>query len=289
LKTFECPDFVVVGHVCQDILPDGSLGLGGSVSYAATTAHRLGYRVGVVTRTGPDLDVTKALPGIEIVCHRSAATTMFENIYFDGRRRQILHQRADVITCEQIPPPWRRAPLAYLGSIDQEIDSSVFGCFSDEAIICVMPQGFFRRWDEQGQVSFAEWTPPEAILRCINVLVISELDVPDPVALAYDWGRFIPTIVVTQAERGATVYHAGEPCHYAARLTQQVDPTGAGDVFAAAFLIRLAETGDPRLAAPFANSVASFSVEGPGMTSIPHREQVDAYLKAIGERSISPF
>jgi sugar/nucleoside kinase (ribokinase family) len=289
LKTLECPDFVVVGHVCQDILPDGSLGLGGSVSYAATTAHRLGYRVGVVTRSGPDLDVTKALPGIEIVCHPSAATTMFENIYFDGRRRQILHQRADVITCEQIPPAWRCAPMVYLGSIDQEIDPSVFRCFTDEATICVMPQGFFRRWDEQGQVSFAEWTPPEAILRCISVLVISELDVPDPVALACDWGRFIPTIVVTRAERGATVYHAGEPCHYPARPTQQLDPTGAGDVFAAAFLIRLVETGDPCLAASFANAVASFSVEGPGMTGIPHRQQVEAYLKATGERSISPF
>jgi 1D-myo-inositol 3-kinase len=289
LKTFECPDFVAVGHVCQDILPDGSLGLGGSVSYAATTAHRLGYRVGAVTSTGPDLDATKVLPGVEIVCRRSVATTVFENIYFDGRRRQILHERADVITCEQIPHAWRRAPMVYVGSIDQEIDPSVFRCFADEAIICVMPQGFFRRWDEQGQVFFTEWTPAEAILRCINVLVISELDVPDPVRLACDWGRFIDTIVVTRAERGASVYHAGEPRHYPARPTQQVDPTGAGDVFAAAFLIRLTETGDPRLAASFANAVASFSVEGPGMTAIPQRQQVEAYLKTAGERTIPPF
>jgi hypothetical protein len=99
LKTPGIPQFVVVGHVCQDLLPDGSLSLGGSVSYAATTAQRMGYRVGVVTRTGPDLDIAKALPGIEIVCHPSAATTVFENIYFDGQRKQILHRRADVITC----------------------------------------------------------------------------------------------------------------------------------------------------------------------------------------------
>jgi 1D-myo-inositol 3-kinase len=282
------PDFVVVGHVCQDILPGGALGLGGSVSYAATTAHRLGYRVGVVTSAGPDLDVAQALPGIEVVCHRSAATTLFENIYLNGSRKQILHQRANPITCEQIPSHWRSAPLVYLGSIDREIDPSVFHCFPDQALIGVMPQGFFRRWDDQGLVSFAEWTPAESLLRRITVLVISELDVPDPEGLVRAWGRSTRIIVVTRAERGATVYEASKPCHYPARPAQQVDPTGAGDVFSAAFLIRLAETGKPCQAASFANAVASFSVEGPGVAGIPLRQQVEAYLDEAGEQSIPP-
>ena len=52
---------------------------------------------------------------MEIACHRSAATTVFENIYLDDGRKQILHQRADVITCDQIPPAWRNARMVYLG------------------------------------------------------------------------------------------------------------------------------------------------------------------------------
>ncbi len=277
----QCPDIVIVGHVCQDLQPDGSLSLGGSVSYAATTALRLGYRAGVVTSAGPDLDVAQAFPGAEVVCHLSAATTLFENIYLDGGRKQILHRRAEVISCPHIPSAWRTPPMVYLGSIDQEIAPDLFHCFGEAALIAVMPQGFFRRWDEQGLVSFVEWKPPEAVLRRINVLVISELDVPDPDGLARDWGRFTPIVVVTRAERGATVYQAGEACHYPARPAHQVDPTGAGDVFAAAFLIRLAETGDPCQAARFANVVASFSVEGPGVMGIPSRQQVDAYLNAV--------
>ncbi len=284
----QTPAFVVVGHVCQDILPDGGVGLGGSVSYAATTAHRLGYSVGVVTSAGPDLDVAQALPGIEVICHRSAATTVFENIYLNGGRKQILHQRADAITCEQIPHSWRSAPMVYLGSIDQEIDPSVFHCFTDKSLLGVMPQGFFRRWDDEGLVSFTEWRPSETLLRRINLLVISELDVPNPEGVVREWGRFAEIIVVTRAERGATVYQAGESCHYPARPAQQVDPTGAGDVFSAAFLIRLAETGDPCQAASFANVVASFSVEGPGVAGIPRRWQVEAYLDAAGERLIPP-
>ncbi len=279
MNVLDLPDFVVIGHVCQDILPGGGLSLGGSVSYAATTAHRLGCRVGVVTSAGPDLDVTQALPGIEVVCRSAATTTVFENIYLDGSRKQILHQRADVITCAQIPNVWRRAPIVYLGTIDQEIESDVFHCFDDKTLLGVMPQGFFRQWDEQGQVSFIEWAPPEAVLRRINVLVISELDVPEPDRRVRDWGRFIEILVITHAERGATVYQQGQSCHYPARPTEEVDPTGAGDVFTAAFLVRLAETDDPCQAAEFANVVASFSIERPGVSGIPLRGQVEEYMK----------
>jgi 1D-myo-inositol 3-kinase len=134
------PDFVVVGHVCQDLLPTGGLNLGGSVSYAATTARNLGYRVGIVTSAGPDMDLDAALPGAEIRCDRAAETTLFENIYHNGRRTQILHGQANLLTCHQIPLAWRSAPMAYVGSIDQEIDDSVFHCFAPEVKTGVMPQ-----------------------------------------------------------------------------------------------------------------------------------------------------
>ena len=282
------PDFVIVGHITQDLQPDGGLGLGGTVSYAATTAHRLGCRVGVVTSTGPELDAAQVLPFADIACHPASATTVFENIYLNGKRKQILHRRAGILTCEDVPPAWRRASIVHLGPLDQEIDEGLFRCFDDQVLIGVTPQGFLRRWDEQGQVSFTEWDPPRAVLERINVLVLSELDVPDPAGLVREWRRYIDTIVVTRAELGATVYHGScEPCDYLARPAQQVDPTGAGDVFCAAYLIRLFETGDPCQAAQFANATASFSIEGPGVTGIPDRKQVDLYLENSMERAVS--
>jgi 1D-myo-inositol 3-kinase len=276
-------DLIVVGHVCQDMLPGGGLGLGGSVSYAATTGLQMGCRVGVVTSAGPGLDLADTLPGAQIVCRRSASTTVFENIYQNGRRTQFLHRRADVITGADIPRRWRSAPMVYIGSIDQEIEPSVFRCFAPDALICVMPQGFFRRWDDRGLVSFVEWAPPEDVLRRIDVLVISELDVPDPERLVQDWQELVKIMVVTRADRGATVYRAGESCHYPARPTQQVDPTGAGDVFAAAYLIRFSETRDACESTRFANAAASFSIEKPGVSGIPVRDQVEAYLRARGQ------
>jgi sugar/nucleoside kinase (ribokinase family) len=278
------PNFVVIGHICQDLLPDGGRNLGGSVSYAATTALRLGYRVGVVTSTGPEMAVDQALPGAQVVCHRAAETTVFENIYHNGERTQYLHSRAGVLTCDHVPAGWRSAPLVYIGSIDQEIDESVFHCFSPETLVGVMPQGFFRRWDEGGQIHFVEWNPSSAVLARINLLVISELDVPDPRGLARAWGQSIDVVAITHAERGATIYQGGESCHYPARPADQVDPTGAGDVFAAAYLISLAEIGDACQAAAFANATASFSVEGPGVAGIPRRATVEEYLRSLPER-----
>ena len=133
-------------------------------------------------------------------------------------------------------------------------------------------------YDKTGLVSFAEWSPPEKLLRRINVLVLSELDVPDPDALVENWRHLVEILVITHAERGATVYQGDEECLYPARPAREVDLTGAGDVFAAAFLYYLAETGDPCQSAGFANVAASFSIEGRGVIAIPPRQQVELYL-----------
>ena len=53
-----------------------------------------------------------------------------------------------------------------------------------------------------------------------------------------------------------------------------VDPTGAGDIFATAFLIRYSETNDIHQAAKFANAAASFCIEKKGITGIANREKI---------------
>jgi sugar/nucleoside kinase (ribokinase family) len=56
---------------------------------------------------------------------------------------------------------------------------------------------------------------------------------------------------------------------------KEVDPTGAGDVFAAAFLVALRERRPVPLASRFATAAASLSVEGPGLTAIASRAAVE--------------
>ena len=61
---------------------------------------------------------------------------------------------------------------------------------------------------------------------------------------------------------------------YPAFKVGEVDPTGAGDAFAAAFLIELKRSDAPVESALFASCAASFVVEAPGADGIPTPDQV---------------
>jgi len=93
----------------------------------------------------------------------------------------------------------------------------------------------------------------------------------------------VETIIVTKGGEGCDILTASGTVEVPVVLADDaVDPTGAGDVFAAAFLIRLHETGDPWEAGRFANVVASFSVEKPGVKGIPERSTVEEWLEKHG-------
>lgn len=271
-----CPDYLVIGHITRDLL-DGGFTVGGTVTYSGLTARNLGRRVGVVTSASPDFDLEEALPGIEVVSVPSSVTTAFQNIYHDGTRQQFIKAVAERITAEAIPPQWHRSPIVQLGPLTQELDEGVIHLFKG-SLIGVTPQGWMRQWDDEGRVSPVIWAAPEKVLPFARVLVLSEEDVGGDTALVQQYVELTEIVVVTAGWKGSTVYHRGQRRYFPARKVSKVDPTGAGDVYAAAYLVRLEETGDPWEAAHFANCVASFSVVEPGVTGIPSREKVESCL-----------
>ena len=271
-----CPDYLVIGHITKDLL-NGGFTVGGTVTYSGLTARNLGRRVGVVTSASPDLDFKQTLPGIEVVSVPSPVTTAFQNVYHNGTRQQFIKAVAERITVEAIPPQWHYSPTVQLGPLTQELDEEVIHLFKG-SLIGVTPQGWMRRWDDEGRVSPIAWAAPEKVLPFAQVLILSEEDVGGDMALIQEYVELAEIVVVTAGWKGSTVYHGSQRRYFPAREVIAVDPTGAGDVFAAAYLIRLEETGDPWEAAHFANCVASFSVEKPGVTGIPSRQQVEACL-----------
>jgi sugar/nucleoside kinase (ribokinase family) len=60
-----------------------------------------------------------------------------------------------------------------------------------------------------------------------------------------------------------------------------VDATGAGDIFAAAFFIRLFKTRDPWEAARFATLIASRSVTRIGLNGIPTQSEIEACMMEV--------
>jgi 1D-myo-inositol 3-kinase len=89
--------------------------------------------------------------------------------------------------------------------------------------------------------------------------------------------------VVTLGDRGCDVYRQGEAERFhspAFRSAAEVDPTGAGDVFGAAFFWHLHTSGgDWRTAADWANCVASFVVEKRGVAGVPKLAEVEKRWK----------
>lgn len=271
------PDYVVIGHITKDLTPDGYT-IGGTVTYAAVTARNLGLSVGIVTSFDPGFDPDSLLADIEIAQIPAGGTTTFQNIYHNGRREQFVHAVAATLEPATVPPNWRHSPIIHLGPLVNEVPYQILDTFDSQSLIGVTPQGWMRQWDASGRVRPRCWHEAEAALRRVDVLVFSEEDIAHQPDEIDRFAALAKLMVVTRGPAGATLFEAGHRTDYPAFEAVEVDPTGAGDVFAAAFLIRLRETDDPHDATRFAHAVASLSIEGPGVHGIPTRDQVEYRL-----------
>ena len=92
----------------------------------------------------------------------------------------------------------------------------------------------------------------------------------------------MPLIALTRGWRGLTLLTRDARHEIPSLPCQETDPTGAGDVFAAAFLVRYHETGESLEAAAFAACAASCVVEGPGFSTLGDRREIEQRLTRRG-------
>lgn len=282
------PDILLIGHVTCDLDSadrNSAYRLGGTVSFAAVTAMRLGRQPTVITRASATTDLSELPSDLDLHVLPSPVTTTFANLYTEQGRVQYCYDQALPITADDIPHAMRHPQAVLLGPLVNEIESDVASIFSEETLVAAVPQGWMRQWDETGRVHAKPWDNAESILPHLSVLVLSLEDIDQDLSRLDPWFAYVGLIALTEYRDGSTIYRRQDDgsviqSKIPPRPANEVDPTGAGDVFATAFLIRLQETGDPLQAARFANVTASFSVEHPGVTGIPTRAQVLAYMDA---------
>ena len=274
-------DYLVIGHVAKDIVSPDKHALGGTVTYSAITAQRLGLKAAIVTAMDPDIgaEVQVALPGIDIHTHPSAQTTTFENTYTEHGRRQFLRAHAEPLTLADLPAAWRDARIVHLGPIAQEFGPDMVARFGG-SILALTPQGFLRQWDESGRVRPKPWAEALEVLSVIDVLIFSPEDVGHDWQIIHAYTRAARVAVLTMERHGALVFERNEGRWLPPRDAHVEDPTGAGDVFATAFLATFLQSGDPVLSARFANVAASFSIEKGGIGAIPTRAIVEEWMES---------
>ncbi|HAV78421.1 MAG TPA: ribokinase, partial [Anaerolineae bacterium] len=210
----------------------------------------------------------------------SRSSTIYENINTEQGRVQYLRAQAPRIDLNRVPEPWRNASIIHLGPIANEIEPVLPKAFSP-SLLGLTPQGWMRQWDADGLVSTCEWTDSESALAQANAIVISREDVNGDDLLIEHMAGQTKILVVTEGAAGAVLYWNGDRRRFPAPTVHEVDATGAGDIFATAFFVRLLNTRDPWESTRFATLLASHSVARKGLDGIPISLEIEQSMMVV--------
>lgn len=278
LSQIEPVDYLLIGHVTQDVVPTG-FALGGTVSYSSLTALAFGKKVGIVTSCRSDLHLPE-LAGVSVIRKESEFNTTFENVNTPSGRVQHIRAVAERISLNDIPAAWRNAALVHLGPVAAELDDSLSSSFPN-SLVGITPQGYMRGWDESGLVKFVPWANATTVLKHAGVVVLSIEDVHGNEEVIQNWVSSVPVLVVTEGAKGARVYWNGDVRYFRPPHEEELDPVGAGDIFATSFFIRYHDTHDPWEAARVATLIAARSVTRRTLAGVPTPEEVRSVQSEI--------
>ena len=222
----------------------------------------------ILTATDRAFPFQTSLSGIRVVRLDSPGRTRFVNRYdAAGRRDQSLLSRAAPIpeaalrdALGELPP---RSAVLYAPVAD-ELPGDGPLPRPPGAFVAAAPQGMLRRWDAGGRIRLRWGAGIASRLAGLDLVVLAEGELP---AGTETLGR---CLAVTRGRLGATLRRPGHPdLEVPAARAAEVDPTGAGDVFAAALAVSLWRRWPLERAAGVAAAAAALSVEAPGTSGIP--------------------
>jgi len=272
-------DYLLIGHITIYHSANGDT-LGGTVTYSALTAQALGLRVGIVTSWGEELK-SRVLSEVSVINHRAEKSTIFENIYTDQGRIQKIQSVAKKIEPNDVPQEWRNVSMVHLGPVAREIAPSIIQKFKSSFMVST-PQGWMRSWGDDGLIKPGDWLESKKILQRLNAVVVSAEDLDHDEERINEFVRNSAILAVTDGSRGTRLFWKGKERKFTPPPVQEVDATGAGDIFATCFFIRLYTTLDPWEACRFATVLAAYSVTRKGMEGIPTEKEIVKTLKEMG-------
>lgn len=271
------PEFLAIGNITRDVQGD-SFFSGGSSLYSAYTARAMGVSSAIISSVGNDFYRKDVFKNIRLHLSYGRSMTIFRNVYTDVGRQQYVISLAKNIAVEHIPDEWKTAGLVHICPVFGEVDARILDFFK-RAVVCVTPQGWMRGKLLFGKVVHKQWKHAEKILNRTNILILSEEDIRGFEDDLEFFKKLVGIVVLTLGSGGSILYFHGKEHHFPAYPTSEVDPTGAGDVFASAFLIHYGKYRDPYLASKFATCAASFSVEAVALYGIKERNFVADRLR----------
>ncbi len=267
---------LAVGHVSHDRYGDRLLP-GGSAYYAAKTWQALGAEVGLATAVGKDFQCEADLSDFTVQRCLGSHTTSFTNTYpVDGPRVQWIAASAPSVLPACLRPEWHQADVLFLGPIFGELDLSAWLSEVDAGIIGLGLQGLLKQAGTphpenpaQRAVIRRPWQCLPALLSRLTVVFLSEEDIQvfGDEHLLPSLRQIVPMVVLTRGAQGSTIFCPDQVHEIPIVPTPLIDPTGAGDTFAAAFLHSLALGLSPSQSAHRAAAAASVVVAAEGSSA----------------------
>lgn len=270
-QSFEKIDYLIIGHITQDKVKDG-FQIGGTAVYAAKTAQSMGLRVGIYTSWGEESGID-ILDGIHVYNPIPNPSTQFENIGTKNGRKQKISKLANDLEYYQIPQNWRETKLVHFAPVAQEFNANSIKYFSNSDVL-ITPQGWLRDWDIDGNVSIADWPEYKSVIQEASTIVLSEADVNYDDDKIYSLASNTKILIVTKGKNGAILFQEGKEHHIPPIDINEVDATGAGDIFSTSFFIQYQHGMNAIDAANFASGYAGHSVQYSGSESFPTEKQL---------------
>jgi sugar/nucleoside kinase (ribokinase family) len=256
------PAVAVLGNLSRDLVDGASPRVGGAPYWAARALRVLGSRAVVVAKcaAADRRELGRSLVALGVpVLWRPADTTAAFSFRYDGDRREMtVDAVGDAWTADDVRG-LRGARWVHVGALAQ----------SDFPVETLAELARGRRvlLDGQGLVRPARTGPLELsgsldaeVLRHVAVLKLAEEEAralvgePDESALR---SVGVPEVLVTLGSRGSLVFAGGRLERIRARPLTGIDPTGAGDAFAAAYVVSRSAGHPPRAAARRATAVVT--------------------------------
>ncbi len=283
------PVVVVAGHVTLDHYGD-ALSPGGPAFYAARAYEGLGARVRVVTAAASDFP-DAALGAAEVVNVPSAATSRWTNAYGEGgERAQHVEATATRLDPGRLPPVWAGADLLHLAPVLAELEPAAWVRTARARFVGLGVQGCVRALAADGRVVQPRWEWAPGALRGVDAACVGEDDLCGQGDLLARLAAEVPVVAHTLGARGCEVFARGRTTRIGIYPTREIDPTGAGDVFAAGFFLALALGEDPVAAARLGAAAASIVVEGRGGDALPRIGEAQGRVAGVGPaQNISPM
>ncbi|MFQ5380664.1 MAG: PfkB family carbohydrate kinase [Dehalococcoidia bacterium] len=251
---------------------------GGPALFSAVLASRLEWDVTLFTSLTIAYDRT-LFQDITIRSMPSSSVPRFENIHHAGSRRQRLLARGSVLPKKLTSQAAGLPADVFL--VAPALDEVSARLQSPAPVSGMALQGALRR------VGADAWVEPvpdalavaRGLLSPDQIAFLSEQDTRAPDELAVRLAEAGTPVFVTRGPEGASLYSGCERSDYAALKEDEVDPTGAGDCFATAFLLRFAETSQRTEAIRYALAAGALAVTAPGVDGVPSRGEIESLLR----------